>query len=93
LTNNTIDGLNAEIPPDTPRLCYWSTGSDELFDKKDPETIKVFLVRYLNPDKRTFVVTDLFSSYPDVLHEFFGDKLIHQLCLLHLSKRIVNDFP
>jgi len=39
------------------------------------------------------VVTDLYSGYPDVLQEFFGDKLIHQLCLLHLNKRIVNDFP
>jgi len=39
------------------------------------------------------VVTDLYPSYPDVLQEFFGDKLVHQLCLLHLNKHIVNDFP
>jgi len=39
------------------------------------------------------VATDLYPSYPDVLQEFFGDNLIHQLCLLHLNKRIVNDFP
>jgi len=35
------------------------------------------------------VVTDLYPSYPDVLHEFMR---IHQLCLLHMNKRIVNDF-
>jgi len=67
--------------------------ADELFDKKDPETIKAFLAKYLNPDKKTFVVTDLYPSYPDVLKEFFGDNLIHQLCLLHLNKLIVKDFP
>jgi len=39
------------------------------------------------------VVTDLYPDYPDVLQEFFGDNLVHQLCLLHLDKRIVNDFP
>jgi len=67
--------------------------ADELFNKKDPETIKVFLARYLNPDKRTFVVTGLYPSYPDVLQEFFGNKLVRKLCLLHLNKSIVNDFP
>jgi len=71
-------------------LCYWSTGSDELFDKKGPETIKVFLAKYLIPDKKTFVVTDLYPSYSGVLQEFM---LVHQLCLLHMNKRIVNDFP
>jgi len=28
---------------------------DELYDKKDPDTIKEFLGRYLNPDEITFV--------------------------------------
>lgn len=65
---------------------------EELHNKKDPETIKEFLGRYLNPHKKTFVVTDLYSSYPEVFEEFFGE-LVHQLCLLHLNKRIVNDFP
>jgi len=67
--------------------------ADELFDKKGPETIKILLTKYLNPDKRIFVVTDLYPCYPDVLQEFFGNNLIHQLCLLHLNNRIVNDFP
>ena len=42
---------------------------------------------------QTFVVTDFYSSYPGVFGEFFGENLIHQLCLLHLNKLIVGDFP
>ena len=67
--------------------------ADELHDKKDPETIRAFLARHLDPNKRTFVVTDLYSSYPGVFREFFGENLIHQLSLLHLNKLVVNDFP
>jgi len=67
--------------------------AEELLDKKDPETIKGFLGRHLDPNKRTFIVTDLYPSYPGVFKEFFGDNLIHQLCLLHLNKLIVQDFP
>lgn len=61
--------------------------------KKIPETFRTFLAKHLDPNKRTFVVTDLYSSYPGVFREFFGENLIHQLSLLHLNKRIVNDFP
>jgi hypothetical protein len=67
--------------------------AEELHEGKDPETVKAFLTKYLDPTKRTFVVTDLYPSYPGILEEFFGDNVIHQLCLLHLNKRIVNDFP
>jgi len=67
--------------------------ADELHNKKDPETIKEFLERHLNPNEVIFVVTDLYSSYSSVLEEFFGDKVLHQWCLLHLNKRIVNEFP
>ena len=66
---------------------------EKLYDTKDPATILSFLALYLDPTKRTFVVTDLYSSYPGVLKKFFGKNLIHQLCLLHLNKRIVLDFP
>jgi len=38
--------------------------AEELHDKKDPETIKTFLNKYLNPDNKTFVITDLYSIYP-----------------------------
>jgi len=67
--------------------------ADELYNKKDPETIKAFLAKHLNPNQITFVITDLYPSYPAVLEDFFGKNLIHQFCLLHLNKRIVKDFP
>ena len=67
--------------------------AEELYDGKDPETIKAFIAKHLDPTKHTFVVTDLYPSYPGIFEEFFGENLIHQLCLLHLNKRIVNDFP
>ncbi len=38
-------------------------------------------------------MTDLDPSYPNVFEDFFGDNLVHQLCLMHLNKRIVQDFP
>jgi len=28
-----------------------------------------------------------------VFGDFFGENLVHQLCLLHLNKLIVGDFP
>ncbi|MBA7551784.1 ISNCY family transposase ISMac19 [subsurface metagenome] len=67
--------------------------AEELYDTKDPGTIEAFLAKYLDPTKRTFVVTDLYPSYPGVFEEFFGENLIHQFCLLHLNKLIVGDFP
>ncbi len=42
---------------------------------------------------QTFVVTDFYSSYRSVFGKFFGKNLIHQLCLMHLNKLIVGDFP
>lgn len=67
--------------------------ADELFDDKNPETIKQFLISKLDTSEPIFIVTDFGTSYPKVLKEVFGDKLLHQYCLLHLNKLIVNDFP
>lgn len=67
--------------------------ADELFDDKSPETIKQFLTSKLDTSEPIFIVTDFGTSYPKVLKEVFGDKLLHQYCLLHLNKLIVNDFP
>ena len=67
--------------------------ADELFDKKDPETIKQFLLANLDTSKPIYIVTDFYSSYPPILKEVFGDRLIHQYCLLHLNKLIIKDFP
>ncbi|NOR46523.1 MAG: ISNCY family transposase, partial [Methanosarcinaceae archaeon] len=67
--------------------------ADELFDKKNPETIKQFLMANFDTTKPLYIVTDFYSSYPSILKEVFGDNLIHQYCLFHLNKLIVKDFP
>lgn len=67
--------------------------AEGLFEEKDPETIKQFLISNLDPSEPIFIVTDFGTSYPKVLKEVFGDNLLHQYCLLHLNKLIVNDFP
>ena len=67
--------------------------ADELFEDKSPETIKQFLISKLDTSEPIFIVTDFGTSYPNVLKEIFGDKLLHQYCLLHLNKLIVKDFP
>jgi len=58
--------------------------ADELFDSKDSATIKKFLEKHLDPNKLTFVVTDLANGYPATFQEFFGKNLILQFCLMHL---------
>jgi hypothetical protein len=55
--------------------------------------VKAFLRKHLNPEQTIFIVTDLFKSYPNIFHEVFGNRAIHQFCLFHLNKLIVNDFP
>jgi hypothetical protein len=67
--------------------------ADELFDDKSPETIKKFLQYNLDTSEPVFIVTDFDTRYPEILKEVFGEKLIHQYCLMHLNKLIVNDFP
>src|SRR3990172_4507545 len=67
--------------------------AEELFDDKSPETIKQFLISKLDTSEPIFIVTDFGTSYPSVLKEIFGDKLLHQYCLLHLNKLLVKDFP
>jgi hypothetical protein len=67
--------------------------ADELFDSKDADTIEDFLRRNLDAHKPVFIVTDLYRGYSEIFKRVFGNKVIHQLCLLHLNKLIVNDFP
>ena len=68
------------------------TVADELFEDKSPETIKKFLRKNLDTSEPVFIVTDFDKRYPDVLREVFGEKLVHQYCLMHLNKLIVSDF-
>lgn len=67
--------------------------ADELFDDKSPDTIRQFLISKLDTSEPIFIVTDFGTSYPNVLKEVFGEKLLHQYCLLHLNKLVVKDFP
>jgi len=67
--------------------------AEELLDSKDGEHIKSFLKRHLDTSKPIFIVTDLYRGYPKILKDVFGTKATHQLCLLHLNKLIVGDFP
>ena len=67
--------------------------ADELFDDKSPETIKKFLQDNLDTSEPVFIITDFDTRYPEILKEIFGEKLVHQYCLMHLNKLIVRDFP
>ncbi len=67
--------------------------ADELFDDKSPETIKNFLNKHLDTSEPVFIVTDFDKRYPDILKDVFGEKLVHQYCLMHLDKLVVRDFP
>ena len=67
--------------------------ADDLYDRKDSTTIKEFLEKHLDPNKQIFVVTDIANGYPSIFKDFFGKNVIHQLCLLHLNKLIIKDFP
>ena len=67
--------------------------ADELFDDKSSETIKKFLQDNLDTSEPVFIITDFDPRYPEILKEVFGEKLVHQYCLMHLNKLIVSDFP
>ena len=64
--------------------------ADELFDDKSSETIKNFLKKQLDTSEPVFIVTDFDKRYPEILREVFGDKLVHQYCLMHLNKLVVQ---
>jgi len=67
--------------------------AEGLFDDKNSETIKQFLISNLDTIEPIYIVTDFGTSYPNILNEIFGDKLLHQYCLFHLNKLIGKDFP
>lgn len=66
--------------------------ADELFDKKDEVTIEVFLRKHLDAEKEIVIITDCDRRYPAIFKKIWGKKVIHQKCLLHLNKLVVNDF-
>ncbi|NQU78530.1 transposase [Candidatus Woesearchaeota archaeon] len=65
--------------------------ADELFDDKNSSSVKSFLEKHLDTHKRTVIITDDCPWYPNVFKEIWGDKVVHQLCILHLNKLVVKD--
>ena len=66
--------------------------ADELFDSKDDETIEMFLRKNLDPEQKSIIITDCDRRYPSIFKKIWGKNVIHQKCLLHLNKLVVNDF-
>tara|TARA_Y100000034_G_scaffold133715_1_gene200033 strand:- start:583 stop:1881 length:1299 start_codon:yes stop_codon:yes gene_type:complete len=66
--------------------------ADCLFDNKNEKTIKKFLQEHLDTSKELIIITDCDRRYPQIFKELWGNKLIHQKCLLHLNKLVVKDF-
>lgn len=66
--------------------------ADEIFDNKDEETIEAFLRKHLDTEKEIIVITDCDRRYPAIFKRIWGNKVIHQKCLLHLNKMVVYDF-
>lgn len=76
-------------------LLNYKTGvpvAEKLFDNKERETIKKFLIEHLDVNKKLIIITDCDQMYPPLFKEIWGNKIIHQMCLLHLNKLIVKDF-
>ena len=66
--------------------------AEELFDNKDDATIEVFLRKHLDANKEIVIITDCDRRYPTIFKKIWGNKVIHQKCLLHLNKLVVQDF-
>jgi len=66
--------------------------AEGLFDDKNEETIKIFLQEHLDTSKELVIITDCDRRYPKIFKDLWGNKLIHQKCLLHLNKLVIKDF-
>lgn len=66
--------------------------AEELFDDKSNDTIELFLRRHLDTTKEIVVITDCDRRYPEIFKKIWGNKVIHQKCLMHLNKLVVTDF-
>ena len=51
---------------------------------------KVFL-KILDTEKELIIITDGCPWYPELFKELWGNKVKHQMCILHLNKLIVGD--
>lgn len=66
--------------------------AEGLFDNKDDETIEKFLREHLDVNKELVIITDCDRRYPAIFKRIWGNKVIHQKCLLHLNKLVIKDF-
>jgi len=66
--------------------------AEGLFNNKNEETIKMFLQEHLDTKKELIIITDCDRRYPKIFKDLWGNRLIHQKCLLHLNKLVVKDF-
>ena len=66
--------------------------AEGLFDDKNDETIEAFLREHLDADKEIIIITDCDRRYPEIFKRIWGNKVIHQKCLLHLNKLVGRDF-
>lgn len=76
-------------------LLNYETGvpiAEGLFDNKDEETIEDFLRNHLDTEKELVIITDCDRRYPKIFKRIWGNKVVHQKCLLHLNKLVVKDF-
>ena len=67
--------------------------ADELFNDKNHDTVYNFLTENLDTYKETIIITDDCPWYPNIFKEIWGNKVKHQLCILHLNKLIIGDLP
>ena len=76
-------------------LLNYKTGvpiAEGLFDNKNDETIEFFLRKHLDTEEELIIITDCDRRYPKIFKRIWGNKVIHQKCLLHLNKLVVGDF-
>ncbi len=66
--------------------------AEGLFDNKEDNTIEAFLRKHLDTEKDLVIITDCDRRYPAIFKRIWGNKVIHQKCLLHLNKLVVKDF-
>lgn len=65
--------------------------ADELHKDKEKETVSSFLSKNLSISKELIIITDGCPWYPELFNELWGNKVKHQMCILHLNKLICND--
>lgn len=65
--------------------------ADELHDDKNSSSVKKFLSESLDIEKELIIITDGCPWYPELFKKLWGNKVKHQMCILHLNKLIVAD--